>query len=181
MPISENVRRHESGHAIAAVALGIELLTPAMTLLSDLEASVNVAPPTSSSPDEAWCIRRAAVKLAGPIAMIRSRGQIMDWQTLREEFEYATDLNEAERVLQKFWLDRGVCPPEHLVSEQLNRAASLAIQCIDQNEARLPPSSKRRSHRTYLASSRFSMQLPNISRSTPPTRWNKRSWLAGCI
>jgi hypothetical protein len=134
MSASEAVRRHEAGHAIAAVALGVELREPALALTSDQEACINVAPPASLTPDEAWYIRRVAVKLAGPIALIRSRGQAMDWQTLREESEYATDLNEAERILQKFWLDRGFGAAEHLVSEQLNRAASFAIQCIDQNE-----------------------------------------------
>ena len=134
MSASEDVRRHEAGHAIAAVALGMGLREPAMTLISDQQACVNVAPPMFASSDEAWYIRRAAVKLAGPIAMIRSRGQAMDWQTLREEAEYATDLNEAERILQKFWLDKGLGAAEYLVSEQLNRAASFAIQCINQNE-----------------------------------------------
>jgi hypothetical protein len=90
-----------------------------MTLISDQEACVNVTIPTTSSPDEAWYVRRAAVKLAGPIAMIRFRGQPMDWQTLREEYEYATDLREAERILQKFWLDQGLGAAERLVGSQV--------------------------------------------------------------
>ena len=134
MSASKDVRRHEAGHAITALALGIGLQEPAITLISDQEACTNVALPTSSSPDEAWCIRRAAVKLAGPIAMIRYRQQEMHWQTLREEGEYASDYGEAERILQKFWLDKVFGAAEHLVGAQMERAACLAIQSVDRNE-----------------------------------------------
>jgi len=135
MPSKYETRRHESAHAIVALSLDIGLQEDALVFASDGDACTNVAPPPSPQPDESWCIRRAAVKLAGPIAMIRARRQEMEWGTLTSEHEYHADHNQAEQLLQKYWLDQHRAADYNVVQSQMDEAASMAIQCVLENEA----------------------------------------------
>ncbi|MFZ0663673.1 MAG: hypothetical protein WAM66_13340 [Acidobacteriaceae bacterium] len=132
MAANIDTRHHEAGHAVSALALGIEVSDEAMVLISDQEAWVNIPVP-DSIPGEDWCTRRAAVKLAGPIAMMRLRDQPLDWDTMRATPEYASDHQDAQRILLVFRSHRSCSRRGEALEEQLNSAALLAAQVVDAN------------------------------------------------
>src|SRR5208283_5173318 len=128
-------RYHESGHAVAALALKIGLCESAIVLKSHHDAWVQVLDQPSGPVDEDWYIRRAAVKLSGPIAMMRLRGQQICWDTLRLTAEYVQDYDKARQVFQDYWRRLDAAASEVQTGLQLHRSADLVIKCVDGNSA----------------------------------------------
>jgi len=80
LPASFFTRYHEAGHTLVARSFGM-LHPEGMLLHSDTNASTCVI----ENPDGTieWCLKRAAVKLAGPLERILQQDQPLEWDTLR--------------------------------------------------------------------------------------------------
>jgi len=123
-------RYHESGHALVAHVMAM-LHSCGMILNSDTDAYTSVIEDSDGS--EAWCIKRAAVKLSGPLGRILQRGQPLEWDTMRNEGEYHTDFEEAVKIFRTH-LGQG----EHFglderVDELMNQACAMAHKVITPN------------------------------------------------
>jgi hypothetical protein len=135
MAASRNTRHHEAAHAVAAHILEIGLGKEGMVLRSDQDAYVAIADVSADETSESWFIRRVAVKLAGPLAMCRMRGQRFEWDTLRSSSEYCQDFEDSLSIFRDYWRRIGRNGSNDQIDEQMNRAASVAIDCIQKNEA----------------------------------------------
>jgi len=131
MAASWQTRYHESGHAFVAWSTDM-LHSIGMILRSDTDAYTCVI--ENSDGSEKWCIKRAAVKLAGPLGRMLQQGQATDWNTMRSTGEYHTDFEEAVEIfrvhlnLQRdFGFDEGV-------EQLMNKAFAMALGFILQNQ-----------------------------------------------
>ncbi len=134
MAASGDVRYHESAHAVAAHTLGIGLKEEGIVLISDREAWVEVADIPADETDEDWFIRRVGAKLAGPLAMCLLRNERMEWDTLRYTGEYHTDIEESLSIFTEYW-NRVGGGSDARIDEQMNRAACIALECVQKNKA----------------------------------------------
>jgi hypothetical protein len=135
MAASRNTRYHEAAHAVAAHVLGIELEEEAMVLNSDQDAWVNVVAKPPDDADEDWFTRRVAVKLAGPLAMVRLRGEKLHWDVLRSSGEYDTDFKDSQKLFISYGNIVGRVVSNDELDQQMNRAACIAIKCVQTNQA----------------------------------------------
>lgn len=135
MAASKNTRYHEAAHAVAAHVLGIELEEEAMVLNSDQDAWVNVVAKPPDDADEDWYTRRVAVKLAGPLAMCRLRGEKLHWDTLRSSGEYHTDVKDSLKLFRSYGDIVGRVLSCDELDQHMNRAACIAIKCVQTNQA----------------------------------------------
>jgi hypothetical protein len=86
---------------------------------------------------EEWCIRRAAVKLGGPLGRMLFEGQPFDWDTLRSVGEYHTDYEEAMDIFRIH-----LKLPQHFgfdeqIDRLMNQASALAVGFIQPNQSTL--------------------------------------------
>lgn len=135
MAASRDTRYHEAAHAVAAHALGIGLKEEGMVLNSDRDAWVEVVEMPLNETDEDWFTRRVAVKLAGPLAMCRLRREKPQWGTLRYSAEYHTDFEDSLKLFGSYWKGVGGGGSNDQVDKQMDRAACIAMECIQKNQA----------------------------------------------
>jgi hypothetical protein len=135
MAASRNTRYHEAAHAVAAHVLGIELEEEAMVLNSDRDACVNVVAKPPDDADEDWFTKRVAVKLAGPLAMCRLRGEKLHWDTMRPSGEYHTDFEDSLKLFKSYGNIVGRVFSSDELDQQMNRAACIATKCVQTNQA----------------------------------------------
>jgi len=134
MAVSRDVRYHEAAHAVAAYTLGIGLKEESMILISDQKACVNVTDLPADEIDEDWFIQRVGAKLAGPLAMCLLRNERLEWDTLKDSGEYHTDFEESLCIFAEYWRRVGGGCSNEQVDEQMNRAACIALKCVQNNE-----------------------------------------------
>jgi hypothetical protein len=135
MAASRTTRYHEAAHAVAAHVLGIGLKEEGMILDSDSEAWVAVVDIVANETGEDWFIRRVAVKLAGPLAMCRLRGEKLEWDILRHSSEYHQDFEDSLGILAEYWRRIGDGASSEQIDEQMNRAGCIAMECVQKNQA----------------------------------------------
>ncbi len=88
------------------------------------------------SPDgsEEWCIKRAAVKLAGTTGRMLQQGQPLNWDLLRCTGEYHSDFEEATEIFRTHLnLPRDFGFNES-IDQLMNQASFIAIDCVKQNQ-----------------------------------------------
>jgi hypothetical protein len=173
--ICSATRFHEAGHAVAAVKLNIGLQPRGIEIESDSDATTWVQELPRERWTKDWCERRAAVKVSGPAAEIRERGQDFLPDTLEADSHYATDYHEAQRVLRQFQLDQGLCNPG-LVDQQVVEALYAAHNVIAANSRNVEEVAKALVSKPHLTSSEIvdiiervdaGRETPQNTRSTP--------------
>jgi hypothetical protein len=135
MAASRDTRYQETAQAVAAYFLGIRLGEEGMILISDQDAWVEVEDVHINEADEDWCIRRAAVRLAGPLAMCQLRKEEVDWKTQRFSPHYHRDIQDGLNLFRRYWRRVGRFGSDANIDAQMNRAASIARECLHNNEA----------------------------------------------
>ena len=134
MATSQDTRYHEAAHAVTALKLGIGLKEEGMILNSDEDAWVEVADIPEDGADENWFIRRVAVKLAGPVASIQQRGEVLEWDTLKYRAEFHDDFECSLCLLDTFWERVGTSACSDQIENQMQRAACIATECVNDNK-----------------------------------------------
>ncbi len=125
---------HESGHAFVAWSMNM-LHFSGMILRSDTDAYTCVT--ENSDGSEEWCIKRAAVKLAGSLGRMLSQGQYLRWDAMRSIGEYHTDHEEALEIFRAYLNLQPHFGMDERVDPLMNRAAASAIELLTPNQAKL--------------------------------------------
>ena len=128
--ISDETRYQEAGHALGAVKFDIGLADRGIEINSDEDAYTYIRlPDPKSLTDEDYCIRRAATKLAGPAAQLRFEKRPFTEQELESDHRTIGDLNEARRILQQYWSERGE-RNDYEIQRQLDDAGIMAHNAV---------------------------------------------------
>jgi hypothetical protein len=129
MACCERVRYHESGHAVAALILGVSLKPEGIDCSSDHDACTHVQEKPDSEWTEEYCTDRAAVKLSGPAAECRLRCQEFSPDTLQNDPQYVRDYGQAQQIFQRFQTYHGQ-PDPALIVERVCTAMYRAYNVI---------------------------------------------------
>jgi hypothetical protein len=135
MAASRDTRYLEAAHALAAHFLGVGLGEEGMILISDKDAWVEVEDVRVDETDEDWYLRRAAVTLAGPLAACQLTKEKVDWKAQRFSPQHHTDIQDAMNVFRRYWRKVRQPATDEKISEQMDRAASIAIWFVQNYEA----------------------------------------------
>jgi len=149
MDLCEPVCYHEAGHAVAAVVLSIGLKEQAIELDSASGPATYLECPLTT-PTEDYFEKRAAVKLAGPAAECKKKGDNFDHSMLSSKEHYHQDYNEARRILQKLQTDQGQCS-NRVLQEDVVSAMGLAWGVVCQHWAAIELVAKRLQADRYVS------------------------------
>jgi hypothetical protein len=106
-----------------------------MVLSSDVDSYTCVIELSDGS--EAWCIRRAAIKLAGPLGRMLELAQTLDWDTMRTVGEYHTDFEEAVEIFRSHLGPPGSYGFDSRVDELMNCSCAMAHDLLSPNQHKL--------------------------------------------